>query len=239
MTPSYWRLAVVYRNAGEYDKAIEVLKDLQTQMPHPTAKVAVLLAQCLRAKGDPQAALAELQNLLATATVPGAVYAYRAILKQELGLADEAAGDIEEAIAAEPENEDFYGVAGELYAKTGDNGVKVFVKGKKMRFDVAPFVENNRTMVPIRAVAEALGLEVGYDAGAGTVTITNPADGKTVVLYLGQNKASIGNQETTLDTPAKIVPPGRTVVPLRFLSEAFGKDVKWFENGQIAVINEP
>lgn len=111
-----WRLAVVYRNAGEYDKAIEVLKDLQTQMPHPTAKVAVLLAQCLRAKGDPQAALAELQKLLATATVPGAVYAYRAILKQELGLAEEAAEDIEEAIAAEPEDEDFYGVAGELYA---------------------------------------------------------------------------------------------------------------------------
>ncbi|HAG06976.1 MAG: Copper amine oxidase domain protein [Clostridia bacterium 62_21] len=67
----------------------------------------------------------------------------------------------------------------------------------------------------------------------------NPADGKTVVLYLGQRKASIGNQETTLDTPAKIVPPGRTVVSLRFLSEAFGKDVKWFENGRMAATNEP
>ncbi|MGQ9496763.1 MAG: stalk domain-containing protein [Desulfotomaculales bacterium] len=234
-----WQLAVVYRNVGEYDKAIEVLKDLQTQMTHPTAKVAVLLAQCLRAKGDPQAALVELQNLLATATVPGAVYAYKAILKQELGLAEEAAEDIEEAIAAEPEDEDFYGLAGELYETMGEKGVKVFVKGKKIRFDVAPFIANNRTMVPIRAVVEALGLEVGYDAGAATVTITNPADGKTVVLYLGQKKAIIGNRETTLDTPAKIVPPGRTVVPLRFLSEAFGKDVNWFENGQIAAINEP
>lgn len=83
---------------GSTTRPIEVLKELQRQMPRPTAKVAVLLAQCLKAKGDPQAALTELQNLLATAAVPGAVFASKAVLKQELGLAEEAAGDIEEAV---------------------------------------------------------------------------------------------------------------------------------------------
>lgn len=234
-----WRLAVAYRNAGEYDKAIEVLKELEAQMPHPTARVAVLLAQCLKAKGDQEAALVELEKLLETATVPGVVYAYRAILKEELGRVDEAAEDIEKAIAAEPKDEDLYNKVGELYKKMGKKGIKVFVKGKKLRFDAQPFIEKGRTLVPIRAIAEGLGLKVDYDRKSGTATFTNPANGKTVVVYLGQNKAKVGNQEINLDVPAKVVPPGRTAVPLRFVSEAFGKDVKWFEDGQVAVVNEP
>lgn len=69
-----WQLAVAYRNAGEYDKAIEVLKELETQMPHPSARVAVLLAQCLKANGDRGAALAELEKLLESPTMVNSFY---------------------------------------------------------------------------------------------------------------------------------------------------------------------
>ncbi len=235
-TKLLWKLAVAYRNVGEYDKAIETLKELEGQLPHPTARVAVLLAQCLKAKGDREAALAELEKLLESPeTVPGAVYAYKAILKEELGKAKEAAEDIEDAINVEPKDEDLYKKAGELYEKAGKEGIKVFVKGGKLAFDAEPFIENNRTMVPVRAIAEALGLDVNYKDG--TVVITNPASGKTVTLYLGRSEAMVDGQKVALDVPARVIPPGRTVVPLRFVSEKLGADVKWFETGQIAAVN--
>lgn len=234
-----WKLAVACRNVGEYDKAIEVLKELEGRLPHPTAKVAVLLAQCLKAKGDAEAALAELEKLLESpATVPGAVYAYKAILKEELGNVNEAAEDMEEAITAEPNDESLYKKIGELYSKAGKEGVKVFVKGKKLTFDAEPFIENGRTMVPVRAIAEALGLKVDYDGGKGVVVISNPAVGQTVTLYLGRAEAEVDGKKVTLDAPARIVPPGRTVVPLRFVGESMGADVNWFETGQVVVVNE-
>ncbi|SHJ15444.1 tetratricopeptide repeat protein [Desulfofundulus thermosubterraneus] len=232
-----WKLAVAYRNTGEYDKAIETLKELEGQLPHPTAKVAVLLAQCLKAKGDKEAALAELEKLLESpaATVPGAVYAYEGILKEELGKVKEAVGDVEKAIAAEPKDKDLYRKAGELYSKAGEKGIKVFVKGRKLAFDTEPFVANGRTMVPVRAIAEALGLDVNYEDGA--VVITNPASGKTVTLYLGRSEAEAGGRKVTLDVPAQVVPPGRTVIPLRFVSENLGADVNWVEDGQVVAVN--
>ncbi|SMB96664.1 Tetratricopeptide repeat-containing protein [Thermanaeromonas toyohensis ToBE] len=232
-----WRLAVAYRNIGEYDKAIAVLKKLEGLLPHPTAKVAVLLAQCLRAKGDKEAALEELEKLAESAdTVAGAVYAYRAILKEELGKVGEAAKDLEKAIAEQPKERDFYKKVGELYSKAGKKGIKVFVKGKKLKFDVEPFVENGRTLVPVRAIAEALGLQVDYKEGV--VTITNPANGKIVVLHTGRAEAVVDGRKVGLEVPAKVVPPGRTVVPLRFVGENFGADVEWFENGQVVAVNE-
>lgn len=232
-----WKLAVAYRNVGEYDKAIAVLRELEEQLPHPTAKVAVLLAQCFRAKGDREAALAELEKLLASpATVPGAVYAYRGILKEEVGKVEEAAEDIEEAITVEPKDEDLYRKIGELYEQAGEKGIKVFVKGKKLTFDAAPFIENGRTMVPVRAIAEALGLEVNYKNGV--VTIRNPANGKTVVLRVGRAEAEVDGKKVALDAPARVIPPGRTVVPLRFVSESMGADVEWFGTGQVVAVNE-
>ncbi|MDI6813915.1 MAG: stalk domain-containing protein [Desulfitobacteriaceae bacterium] len=231
-----WWLAVAYRNVGEYDKTIEVLKELEGKLSHPTAKVAVLLAQCLKAKGDREAALAELSKLIESPeTVSGAVYAYRGILKEELGEVKEAAEDMEKAIAAEPKEDDLYMKVSELYKKAGKKGVKVFVKGRKPSFDAEPFVKEGRTMVPVRAIAEALGLEVDYQNGVAT--ITNPANGKTVILYVGRSEAEVNGQKVALDVPAQVVPPGRTVVPLRFVSENLGADVKWFEDGQVVAVN--
>ncbi|BCV24249.1 stalk domain-containing protein [Gelria sp. Kuro-4] len=238
-TKLLWKLVVAYRNAAEYDKAIAVLRELQKQLPHPTAKVTVLLAQCLRAKGDREAALAELGKLLESpATVPGAVYAYEGILKEELGKVEEATEDMENAITTEPKAEDLYKKVGELYKKADKKGIKVFVKGRKLSSDAEPFVENGRTMVPVRAIAQALGLKVDYDGKKDVVVISNPDSSKTLVLYLGRAEAMVDGQKMALDMPARVVPPGRMVVPLRFVSENLGADVKWFEEGQVVAVNE-
>lgn len=232
-----WKLAVAYRNAGQYDKAIAVLRDLQEKLPQPTAKVAVLLAQCLRAKGDKEAALAVLEEFLKSQPrVPGAVRAFAAILKEEVGKIADAAEELEKAVASEPKDKALYRKLGELYRKALREGVKVFVKGKKVEFDVEPFIENGRTLVPVRAVARALGLDVEYRDGV--VTITNPATGRTVILYTGSTEAVVDGKKVTLDVPAKVVPPGRMVVPLRFVGENLGADVEWFEDGQVIAVNE-
>jgi tetratricopeptide (TPR) repeat protein len=232
-----WKLAVAYRNAGEYDKAIAVLRELQEKLPQPAAKVAVLLAQCLRAKGDREAALAALEELVKSqAAVPGAVRAFVAILKEELGRVADAAEELEKAVASEPKDKALYKKLGELYRKAHKEGVKVFANGKKVEFDVKPFIENGRTLVPIRAVAEALGLAVDYKDGVAT--ITNPANGRTVILYTDSTEAVVDGKKVTLDVPARVIPPGRTIVPLRFVSENLGADVEWFEDGQVIAVNE-
>lgn len=227
-----WKLAVAYKAAGEYDKAISVLKEMKN-LPGSGAKVAVMLALCLRAAGDPEAALTELESL--DSTVPGAVYAYRAILKDQLGEVEEAVEDMEEAVAAEPEQDDMYAKLGELYDKAGQHGVKVFVKGKKVPFDVEPFITpQGRTMVPLRAIVESLGADVKWDGKLRLVTVVK--GDITVVLPVGSLRASVNGVEVTLDVPAVIV-GDRTMVPLRFLSESLGAKVGWFTQGQVVSVN--
>ncbi|MDI6895544.1 MAG: stalk domain-containing protein [Bacillota bacterium] len=227
-----WKLAVAYRAAGEYDKAIGVLKELEKLSPQG-AKVAVMLALCLRAKGDSEAALTELEEL--GATVPGTVYAYRAILREELGDLDKAAEEMEGAVSGSPAEKELYEKLGELYEKAGKGeDVKVFLKGKKVAFDVQPMIVQNRTMVPVRAIAEALGAEVKWDGETRTVIVLKA--GKVVLIPIGSLKARVDGTQVALDVPAMIV-GNRTLIPLRFVSESLGALVDWFGTGQVVAIN--
>lgn len=102
--------------------------------------------------------------------------------------------------------------------------VKVIVDGTAIKFDVAPFIEKGRVLVPLRATMEALGAEVNWDQTARTVTAKK---GETViVLTIDSLLAKVNNEVITLDVPAKIK-NGRTFVPLRFLSEHLDADVQW------------
>ena len=110
--------------------------------------------------------------------------------------------------------------------------LSVLVNGTVLTGDVAPFIQNGRVLVPMRAIFEALGADVTWDASTQTVTAT---EGDTSVsLVIGQNTATVGEDEDNLDVPAQIV-NGSTVVPLRFVSEAMGAQVSW-EAGQNQVV---
>lgn len=227
-----WKLAVAYRAAGDYDRAIATLDELGALSPNG-AKVTVMLALCLRAKGDVEGALTRLEGF--QATVPGAVYAYRAILKEELGLLDEAVEDMEEAVALEPTETAMYDRLGEMYEESGQGeGVKVFVKGRKVTFDVPPAIIGDRTMVPVRAVAEALGAEVAWDGTTRTVTVVK--GGTVVLIPVGSPTAEVNGTPVTLDVPAVIV-GNRALIPLRFVSESLGAVVDWFGTGQVVAVN--
>ncbi len=102
--------------------------------------------------------------------------------------------------------------------------VEVQVGGKSVSYDVLPTLQNSRTLVPLRAIAEALGATVGFEDATKTVTLTRGAT--TVQLQIGNPKASVNGAPVTLDVPG-IILNGRTLVPVRFISEAFGAQVNW------------
>ncbi|MDA8235613.1 MAG: phosphate ABC transporter substrate-binding protein PstS family protein [Clostridia bacterium] len=113
------------------------------------------------------------------------------------------------------------------------NKIKVIVNGKQIALDVDPVLENGRTLVPVRAIFEALGAKVTYTEKTKTVVAVK---GKTQVkLVVSQKKAFKNKTSVTLDVPAKVV-KGRTMVPLRFAGEAFGGKVTWNEAAQTATI---
>ena len=85
--------------------------------------------------------------------------------------------------------------------------------------DAAPYVANDRTYVPFRALGEALGAEVEWDNDARTVTYTL---GKTeVVMTIGEKTYTVNGEEKTMDVAPEIT-GDRTYVPVRFVGEALG-----------------
>ncbi len=92
-----------------------------------------------------------------------------------------------------------------------------YVNKQAKIMDTAPYLTNNRTMVPLRFVAEAMGAEVKWDGEKQMVTVLR-AD-KEISLVIGESKPG-------LETPPVIV-NGRTMVPVRYISEALGAKVTW------------
>ncbi len=106
----------------------------------------------------------------------------------------------------------------------GDGTVRVILNGRMLQFDVPPIIENDRTLVPLRVIFEALGASVEWDGA--TQTVRAERDGTIIKLVIG-GMAYVNDQPVELDVPAKIV-NDRTLVPLRFVSEALGCQVEWF-----------
>ena len=102
--------------------------------------------------------------------------------------------------------------------------ISVTINGVKQNYDVMPQIVDGRTLVPMRGIFEALGAEVGWIDHSKTVTGTR--NNKTVKMRIDDNMAYIDGAETILDVPATII-NGRTMVPVRFISEMLGEKVDW------------
>lgn len=120
--------------------------------------------------------------------------------------------------------------------------VNVMIDGQLMAFpDARPVLSDDcRTMIPVRAVMEALDAQVDFDKAGQVVLISK--DNITVSFVIGSASYSVitdGAEAVTkdMDCAAYIVPEdGRTMVPLRFLSEAFGYVVLWDSDYLTAVV---
>ncbi|MCL2814716.1 MAG: copper amine oxidase N-terminal domain-containing protein [Oscillospiraceae bacterium] len=116
------------------------------------------------------------------------------------------------------------------------------IDGKVISTDVAPVIEDGRTLAPMRAVVEALGYLVTWDSGTQTVNIYSYAtDVLMISLKIGSNKAKVFTpipdvmDERVLDVPAKLI-NGRTMIPVRFIAETLGCTVKWDPDNKIVEI---
>ena len=105
-----------------------------------------------------------------------------------------------------------------------------YVNDELLEMDVAPIIREGRTLLPIRYVAEALGAEVGWNGKEQKVTIT--FKGTTIELWIGKNTARVNGEYKLIDPTNPnvkpiIIPPGRTMLPIRFIAENLGCRVDW------------
>lgn len=126
----------------------------------------------------------------------------------------------------------------EISFKVGDDTLKI--NGEDVTTETAPYVVETQdggvTLVPVRVITEAFGAKVGWEEATQTVTLDYPD--VNIVLQIGNPVAEVNGEAVTLLTAPEL-PGGRTMVPLRFISENLGATVKYNdENAEITVVKE-
>lgn len=122
-------------------------------------------------------------------------------------------------------------------AKGVDDPAELYINDKYLETDVAPIIINGRTMVPMRSIFENLGAEIAWDDA--TKTVTGTKKGTEIKIKIDDTKAMVDGEEVALDVSATIV-DGRTLVPVRFVSETLGCQVSWNEvNKKVNILAVP
>ena len=117
-----------------------------------------------------------------------------------------------------------------------DEPIRLVVNNVEVQTDVSPVIENDRTLVPVRALSEELGFTVAWDDATETVTLT--AGESVIKLTVGQREALVGDRTVLLDVPA-VNRGGRVLIPLRFVLEELGAVVEWDEANRIVAVTVP
>ncbi len=118
-----------------------------------------------------------------------------------------------------------------------------YVDDERRIMDAAPMLEESRTLLPIRYVVEPLGAFVSWNRLTQKVTVT--LDETVVELWVGQNQARVNGvyrfiDEDNPNVMPMIVPPGRTMLPIRFITESLGCQVAWdAPTEEVTVIYDP
>ncbi len=114
-----------------------------------------------------------------------------------------------------------------------DYPIEVMLQGKALTFDTCPEIIGGRTMVPMRAIFEAMGAVVTWDDSTKSVFASK--SGIDIKLSVGQCEMYKNGAMIWLDS-APIIKAGRTLVPVRAVSEAFGLMVEWDGENKVVSI---
>lgn len=117
---------------------------------------------------------------------------------------------------------------------SAEEEIIVTYNGEKLKLDVPPVLENGRVLVPMRAIFETFGATVEWSKATNTVIASTSND--NLKLTIGERTAYKNNVTILLDVPAKII-NGRTLVPVRFVSESLNARVDWQSQNREVVIN--
>ena len=112
--------------------------------------------------------------------------------------------------------------------------IRVIVKGKEVAFDQVPVIVEDRTLVPIRAIVEAMGGKVSWDSKTATATLT--LETNVLKLTIGSKTAYLNGKQMTMDVPPQII-GDRTMIPVRFAAEKLNFTVTWDAQNKTITIN--
>ena len=121
---------------------------------------------------------------------------------------------------------------------SADSTIQVIYDGQRISFGAYgqnPTIINNRTMVPLRSIFEAMGADVSWDNA--TRTALGQRDGTSISIAIGSNLLYVNGRAVSLDSPACII-NNRTMVPVRAIAEAFRADVDWDNPSRTVIIEE-
>jgi thiol-disulfide isomerase/thioredoxin len=122
-----------------------------------------------------------------------------------------------------------------LGANTEQLPLYILLNDSVVESDVSPYIDdNNRTMVPVKFISEALGALVEWDDATRTVTVIKGND--VMTLAIGSNEL-IKNGEVIIMDSAAVIKESRTFVPVRYISEALALTVGWDEASRTVILN--
>ncbi len=114
--------------------------------------------------------------------------------------------------------------------------IQLYMFGEEIACDVAPVIEDGRTLVPVRAISEGgMGADVKWNGKLKLVTVLK--DEMEILLTIGEREVIVNGETKKLDVPAKLI-DDRTMVPVRFIGETFDYDVEWDNENRRVVIDE-
>lgn len=123
------------------------------------------------------------------------------------------------------------------YKQYVQNDIKVVLNGQELSFDQPPIMKDDRTLVPLRAIFEAMGYTVTWNESTQTAAAVNGSNkitvqvGSSVISYTTDGKSGT----YTCDVEPQIV-SDRILVPVRAIAESAGCSVSWVENTQTVII---
>lgn len=116
-----------------------------------------------------------------------------------------------------------------------ENNIDVFVNGEEILMESSPKIEEGRTLIPIREVAEALGASVSWNQNSKSILIANQE--VKIELKIDRSYAMVDDDKVILDVPPKILDE-KTFIPVRFVAENLNAQVDWIERTKTIAIND-
>lgn len=141
---------------------------------------------------------------------------------------------IKDMISIEPVVREYYLQLGSMYKNRADSSPMIFYKGQELKPDVPAMIKEGRALVPVRAVAEALGATIQWNEQEKTVLISK--GDINIMLRVNNRIALVNGIEVELDSSAQIT-SSRVFVPLRFIMQTMKAAVEWFPEGHVIAMN--
>jgi len=118
-----------------------------------------------------------------------------------------------------------------------DSEIEIFIFGERLEFDVPPVIVDDRTLVPMRAIFEVLGANVGWFEEEQMIVAQMRDSDMWIEMTIDNPIANVMGEDLLMDVPPQII-HNRTMVPLRFIAESMNLYVSWNQWSKTVVIDK-